>query len=247
VLLFPFTRLIHAVTIPLRFLSWEPQVVLWNSLRRMEHVVAARVVESRRRFVRGVAATAAGATLLGAGVLDKLLRFFQGPSLAEGERADLMEQKLTRIKATVEQRELELERLRKQMIEIGRLGDLDARKGRYFIDFEMRTALAFRGDDGMPLLISAKCTHLGCTVASEVDDNGKILCPCHISYFDVRTGMPNPGAPAKTPLPHLEWVLVDPAGAVVARRTPNGVEQLVAGAALDDCAVYLTRRGQEAV
>ena len=128
-----------------------------------------------------------------------------------------------------------------------RLGDLDARKGRYFIDFEMRTALAFRGDDGLPLLISAKCTHLGCTVASEVDDNGKILCPCHISYFDVRTGMPNPGAPAKTPLPHLEWVLVDPAGAVVARRTANGVEQLVAGAALDDCAVYLTRRGQEAV
>lgn len=245
VLIFPFSRLIHLISVPLQYLGREPQLVLWTSLRRIEQAVATRVLESRRLFLKGVAATAAGGTLLGIGVLDKLARFFQGPSLSDEKRAELMDRKLTRVRATVAERELELERLREDHIKIATLGELDPRKGRYFIDFEMRTALAFRGEDGFPLLISAKCTHLGCTVASEASPEGKILCPCHISYFDVKTGEPNPGAPAKTPLPHLDWVLVAPGGAVVARRTREGVEQLASESPLDDCEVYIAKRRTE--
>ena len=114
------------------------------------------------------------------------------------------------------------------------------------INYEMRPALAFRGEDGMPLLISAKCTHLGCTVASEVNADGKILCPCHISWFDVKTGVPDPGSPAKAPLAHLDWVLIDPAGKVVARRAPDG-SAAVEGAELAGASVYIAKRREEVV
>jgi Rieske Fe-S protein len=106
----------------------------------------------------------------------------------------------------------------------------------------MRPALAVLGEDGLPLLISAKCTHLGCTVASEVNEEGKILCPCHISYFDVKTGAPDPGAPAKAPLPHLEWALMDPAGQIVGTRS---AAPALAGADLAACTVYIAKRGGE--
>ena len=86
----------------------------------------------------------------------------------------------------------------------------------------MRPALAFRGDDGLPLLISAKCTHLGCTVGSQVDGEGRLLCPCHVSYFNLETGVPEPGSPAKAPLPRLGWVLRDAEGNLVASRSPAG-------------------------
>ena len=86
----------------------------------------------------------------------------------------------------------------------------------------MRPALAFLGNDGMPVLLSAKCTHLGCTVGNQVNDQGKILCPCHTSYFDVTTGQPDSGAPAKLPLPHLDWILRDKSGIDIASRLSSG-------------------------
>lgn len=244
VALIPFSRLVHMFSIPLGYLARAPQLVVWSNLRRAEQALAMKVAHSRRLFVRGAAATVSGGILLGAGVLDKLARFFQGPSLSEKEQAELMESKLARIKATVEQRELELERLKTDYIRIGMLEELDPKKGRYFTDYEMRPALAFRGEDGMPLLISAKCTHLGCTVASEVNADGKILCPCHISWFDVKTGVPDPGSPAVVPLSHLDWVLMDPQGKILARRTPDG-GAASEGADLADSAVYIAKRRGE--
>jgi Rieske Fe-S protein len=95
----------------------------------------------------------------------------------------------------------------------------------------------------MPLLISAKCTHLGCTVASEVNADGKILCPCHISWFDVKTGAPDPGSPAKAPLAHLDWVLMDSQGKIVARAAPGG--PAVEGADLSGTSVYIAKRRGE--
>jgi Rieske Fe-S protein len=123
---------------------------------------------------------------------------------------------------TAEERELQLERLRNPYIRVARVGELSETQGKYFIDYQMRPALAFRDDDGLPLLISAKCTHLGCTVASEVDGRGRLLCPCHVSYFDLESGAPEPGSPAKAPLPKLGWVLRDAEGNVVASRSPAG-------------------------
>src|SRR5690606_33228982 len=90
-----------------------------------------------------------------------------------------------------------------------------------FTDYQMRPALAFKDENGLPLLISAKCTHLGCTVASTIS-NGQILCPCHVSWFDVKTGKPSPGAPAKSPLPRIGWVLMDGQGKTVASQSPSG-------------------------
>ncbi|MBK7874242.1 MAG: Rieske (2Fe-2S) protein [Planctomycetes bacterium] len=86
----------------------------------------------------------------------------------------------------------------------------------------MRPSLAFRGEDGLPILRSAKCTHLGCTVGSDVDAEGRILCPCHVSFFDVKTGQPNAGAPAKEPLPSIGWVLMDADLNIVASRSSDG-------------------------
>ncbi len=164
---------------------------------------------------------AAGA-LLSIGVLDKLARYFRGPELSLEQETGLLRKRLERLEMTAEQRQLELERLRQPYIRVARVGELSRDQGHYFIDYKMRPALAFRDDSGLPLLISAKCTHLGCTVASQVDDQGRLTCPCHVSYFDVETGVPYPGSPAKAPLPLLGWVLKDAEGNLVASRSPAG-------------------------
>jgi len=243
--LIPFSRLVHVFSLPLLYLVRAPQVVVWSNLQRVSRAATAQIVQSRRLFITGTVATASGGVLLGVGVVDKLARFFQGPQLTPQQEAGVLEERLVRVKQTVEQRELELERITNDFIPIGRLAELDPKKGRYFIDYEMRPALAFKGDDGMPMLISAKCTHLGCTVGSEMNDEGKILCPCHISWFDVKTGVPNQGAPAKLPLPHLEWVLMDAAGAVVARRSQPVAPGSVDPAQLAACTVFIAKRGEE--
>src|SRR5690606_25329153 len=143
---------------------------------------------------------------------------------------------------TAEERELELERMRSQYIFVAKMNELSAKKGKYFIDYQMRPAMAFLAEDGLPLLISAKCTHLGCTVASDVDAQGRVLCPCHISYFDFKTGKPNAGSPAKAPLPHIGWVLMDAAGNVVATKTPSGeIAGEVSPETLQQCSVYISR------
>jgi nitrate reductase gamma subunit len=241
ILVVPFSRLVHVFSIPLEYLFRAPQVVVWSNLRRAERAVSARVAESRRLFVTGAVASVTGATLLGIGVVDKLVRFFKGPELTPAEEAQLMEEKLARIKETVALRELELERLKAEQISVARLAELDATRGKYFVDYDMRPALAFLGKNGLPLLISAKCTHLGCTVMSEVNPEGKILCPCHISYFDIVTGEPDPGSPAKAPLAHLDWVLVDSSGKPVARtgEVPDS------SVALESCTVFITRPRRE--
>ena len=77
-------------------------------------------------------------------------------------------------------------------------------------------------DDGFPIVLSAKCTHLGCTVGQNVDDKGQILCPCHMSRFNIKTGIPAPGSPAKLPLPSLGWALMDAQGNVLLAQDTQG-------------------------
>lgn len=55
-----------------------------------------------------------------------------------------------------------------------------------------------RGESDEVAAFSATCTHQGCTVASIED--GLIVCPCHLSRFDLATGAPVAG-PAGRPLP----------------------------------------------
>ncbi|HYI59006.1 MAG TPA: Rieske (2Fe-2S) protein [Microlunatus sp.] len=48
---------------------------------------------------------------------------------------------------------------------------------------------------------SAICTHQGCPVGSVED--GQIICPCHMSHFDITSGDPVSG-PAQEPLPAVK-------------------------------------------
>ena len=244
----PFTRLVHMFSIPAGYLWRAPQKVVWTSVRRAEAIRETReqAIESRRYFLRGALGAGAAASLLFAGVLDKLANFFMGPSMKPAEEAELITKKLQRLELTAQQRELELERMNSPYIFVSRLAELSAKDGKYFTDYQMRPALAFKDAAGMPLLISAKCTHLGCTVASTLDNNGRLMCPCHISYFDVKTGQPNPGAPAKAPLPKLGWVLMDDQGNLVMSQGPDGVLKGQADPArLDSYSLFIAKQFEE--
>lgn len=246
--LMPFSRLVHAFSLPLGYLWRAPQKVVWNNPRRWaaRPFQVRQVEESRRYFLRGVGATATAGVLLGAGVADKLLHFFRGPRMEHDEEVAMLQTKLNRLEMTAEQRQLELERKGKDYIHVAALAELNATNGKYFIDYHMRPALALKDERGLPLLISAKCTHLGCTVASQVDAQGRILCPCHVSYFDIKTGRPNAGSPAKAPLPLLGWALMDRAGKILAQKAPDGeVEGTLDAAQLQDAQVYIARQFAE--
>jgi len=248
-LLVPFSRLVHVFSLPLAYLLRPPQRVVWATRRRLEEAVAAaREREARRHFLKGAIGVGAAGVLLSLGVLDQLFQFFQGPRMSLEEETELLSKRLRRLERTAEERQLELERKQKDYIRVARVGELSANRGKYFVDYQMRPALAFRqsGGMGLPLLISAKCTHLGCTVASEVDARGRLLCPCHISYFDLKTGEPNPGSPAEAPLPHLGWVLRDADGKIVLSRSPSG-EMVgdVAPERIEDYEVWIARSFQE--
>ena len=48
--------------------------------------------------------------------------------------------------------------------------------------------------DGGFLAVSRECTHLGCTVPWMADE-GRFVCPCHSSAYDIRGDVLNPPAP----------------------------------------------------
>lgn len=243
VLLLPFTRLIHLLSLPLGYLWRAPQLVIWSSRRRRDHAVAATVAaDSRRAFLKGAIGVTGAGGLMALGVSEKTMNFFKGPGADPEADTELLQKKLTRLQQTAEERALELERKSSSRILVARHADLSEQKGKYFIDYAMAPGLAFRGPDGLPIVRSAKCTHLGCTVGSELDAQGQILCPCHVSYFDVRTGAPAAGAPARLPLPEIGWALLDGTGAVVAAKEPGQPIQGVPTAeVLAGCTLYITR------
>lgn len=247
ILMLPFSRLVHALVVPVGYLFRPPQLVIWNNSRRLEHAsVQIAEEEGRRHFIKGLAGIVIAGGLLSTGVMDKVVRFIKGPRLSNEEEAAVLERKLQRLQSTAAERALELERKGKEYIQVAKWSELSPTKGKYFIDYTMTPALVFKGSDGLPLLLSAKCTHLGCTVGCDVDDKGRVLCPCHISYFDIKTGMPNEGAPAKVPLRHLGWVLMDGGGNIVASRGADGVlHGDISKASLESCNVCIVRPHEE--
>ena len=222
-LVIPFSRLIHMFAVPIEYLFRPPQNVVWTNSRKLQSEDQPFVKDdSRRHFIQAFMGIAFGALLLSVGTLSKVFSFFFGPRLGRKEETELMELKLTRLQSTIDQRKLELERQAANFILVAPLAELNAESGKYFIDYQMQPAIAFQGKDGLPLLISAKCTHLGCTVGNKVNAQGQILCPCHVSYFNIESGQPNADAPAKAPLPHLGWVIMDERGKVLASRNADG-------------------------
>lgn len=242
-MIFPFTRLVHAFSVPLYYFVRVPQKVVWTNTRsavRFEHKAAQD--NERRLFLKASFGLGTGALLLSMGALDKFLKYFLKQDLTNEQEAHILSQKLGRLKQSAEERELELERMNKDSILVGRLAELSPTKGKYFIDYQMRPALAFRDKDGLPILISAKCTHLGCTVGQDVDEQGRILCPCHISYFDIKSGQPSAGSPAKDPLPHLAWALRDGQGKIFLAQDGQGRrEGSIEGIDLETSLLFITR------
>lgn len=241
---FPFTRLVHALSLPIHYFFRTPQKVVWNNTRsqiRFERTI--QVDNERRRFLKATAGVAGSVVLLSLGTLDKFFQYFLKQDLTESEQAHLLSKKLQRLKQSAEERELELERMKKDSIFIAYLSELSRTRGKYFIDYEMRPGLAFLGEDGFPIVLSAKCTHLGCTVGQDVDAQGRVLCPCHVSYFDIRTGEPNIGSPAKDPLPRLGWILTDERGHELASEDPIGNRQgEIDPLKLAYCKVFIVKR-----
>lgn len=64
-----------------------------------------------------------------------------------------------------------------------------------------------RMQDGRFSLLSAKCTHNGCTVDYN-PEAGRLICPCHGSVFRFEDGAVT-GGPAEDPLPMLKVKVVD--------------------------------------
>jgi menaquinol-cytochrome c reductase iron-sulfur subunit len=62
------------------------------------------------------------------------------------------------------------------------------------------------GDDGEPLALSARCTHLSCNVSWRADES-RFACPCHRGYYDV-DGEVISGPPPR-PLERLETRIRD--------------------------------------
>jgi len=181
-----------------------------------------KVDDERRVFVKAACGLGFSLFLLSLGSLEKFLKFFSKQDLTKDQQEHILSEKIQRLKQTAEEQELQLERLSKDSIHVAELDSLSPIKGIYFIDYLMRPALAFSDDDGLPIVISAKCTHLGCTVGQNADPQGQILCPCHLSKFNIKTGAPVLGSPAKSPLPHLGWALMDVKGNTLLTRDPQG-------------------------
>lgn len=215
ILLTPFSRLVHIFALPLEYLFRLPQIVVWNSRKQEEAVIVAQAeTESRRYFLKALIGITGGLILLVTGIADKVIPFFRGAELTKKEKEELLNNKLEKMKAAIKQKELESERLTKDFIYVADLKDLKTDEGMYFTDYQMKPALAFKGNNGLPVLYSAKCTHLGCTIINKVKD-GKLLCPCHISHFDIKTGNVIDG-PAPKPLLQIKYILMDSNTQIVA-------------------------------
>jgi nitrate reductase gamma subunit len=243
----PFSRLVHMFSLPLEYLFRPPQKVVWNANPHHGSLHAKADQEvTRRLFLKGAFGMVAGGGLLSLGVFDQFFQFFRGPRLTREQEAEQLAVTQKRLKKNADEKALELERLTNDTILVAGLSELSATKGKYFIDYQMRPALAFLGADGLPILLSAKCTHLGCTVGSEVNAQGRLLCPCHVSFFNVSTGVPDAGSPAKDPLSKIGWVLVNDQGETVLSKGPSGViEGTLLGHERENLKVHIARRYEE--
>jgi nitrite reductase/ring-hydroxylating ferredoxin subunit len=66
---------------------------------------------------------------------------------------------------------------------------------------EHDACLLLRPDEDTLLAFNQKCTHLGCAVTPEPEQQ-RFLCPCHLGYFTLDSGRPLAGPPRR-PLPRI--------------------------------------------
>ncbi len=80
------------------------------------------------------------------------------------------------------------------------LGALEAGKALTFTFPNGEPGLIFKTANGQSGGVSAKCTHLGCTVAWNGESDNPLHCPCHNSNFALDGRVLS--GPAKAPLKH---------------------------------------------
>ena len=161
----------------------------------------------RRNFLVWLFVSVFSFLILASNLLNKLFKYVIGPKLTLEEEAKLVEKRIQNLERTVSLEKLREERLLENKIFICNLKDLKKKEGISFVDFNLKPALAFKENNDEPILISSVCTHLGCTVQNKLN-KGRLLCPCHITYFELETGKALEG-PAKLPLPMIPFVVED--------------------------------------
>ena len=162
---------------------------------------------NRRSFLIWLAVAGVSLITVAVNLLNKLWNYIIGPKLTAEQEAKLIEKRIQNLERVVSLEKLREERLLKNKIFICDLKDLKKKEGISFVDFNLKPALAFKGNNDEPVLISSVCTHLGCTVQNKLN-KGRLLCPCHITYFELETGKALEG-PAKVPLPRVPFVVED--------------------------------------
>lgn len=128
----------------------------------------------------------------------EVFKYLLGPRLTAGEQAAVLVRRQQLLEAERRLEQLKLERITNARIAIAKLSALSQNKGQLFTDYFLQPGVLYLTEDGTCVARSAVCTHLGCTVQPDLVD-GKIYCPCHLSYFDPATGKPLAG-PAIYPL-----------------------------------------------
>jgi nitrite reductase/ring-hydroxylating ferredoxin subunit len=77
----------------------------------------------------------------------------------------------------------------------------------FYYPSETDPAILLRPDADTLIAYSSQCTHLQCPVLPEIDQ-GRLHCPCHAGYFDLRTGRPLAGPPRRS-LPRIALTVHD--------------------------------------
>jgi cytochrome b6-f complex iron-sulfur subunit len=73
-------------------------------------------------------------------------------------------------------------------------GEVDSFPAGSVVEFPDGRFFLVRSEEGGFLAVYRRCTHLGCSVDWEPDQN-RFFCPCHASSFDVHGDVENPPAP----------------------------------------------------
>jgi Rieske Fe-S protein len=99
-------------------------------------------------------------------------------------------------------------RKRKGQLPVKRIARVDAIPvgGSFVFEYpdEHDICIVVRSGHAQYFAYNQKCTHLSCAVVPDFA-NGKLHCPCHNGFFDLRTGSPTAGPPRRA----LERILLE--------------------------------------
>src|SRR5260221_6448665 len=142
---------------------------------------------TRRSMLIMLIAAAGGCLGVVGSIATSILRYIVGPNLSAAQKTAMLEESRQSMSSQINLIKLKIERVNNARIPLAKLSDLQEGNGVVFIDYALQPGVLYKTGDHSCVARSAVCTHLGCTVQSDLVD-GKIFCHCHQSYFDLRDG-----------------------------------------------------------